>query len=312
VDQGVPKIVIVITDGESDNNNATLSEAKKLKDRGYNIVSIGIGDLKEQELIDMASSPNDVFKVDDFDKVLLILSSISLSACQQPAIITEEKEIKSDVAKNSYKYFKYSLEDKPDNFTIEVTDLKGETEFYYSFEDENPKSPDDSLEDKPDNFTIEVTDLKGETEFYYSFEDENPKSPDDFIKQNTTQTDIDMNFIEKNVARASEKKKSVLITRPLDNSTDFLFIGVKGVLQTNEFQLQVYDKFVVEAEPFNPFNMLIIIIAILSTLLVITIILLVVVLTKNRTKKEKYVAKIEEKSSIEMKRVGKNWTKVIF
>jgi len=276
VDQGVPKIVIVITDGESDNNNATLSEAKKLKDRGYNIVSIGIGDLKEQELIDMASSPNDVFKVDDFDKVLLILSSISLSACQQPAIITEEKEIKSDVAKNSYKYFKYSLEDKPDNFTIEVTDLKGETEFYYSFEDENPKSPDD------------------------------------FIKQNTTQTDIDMNFIEKNFARANEKKKSVLITRPLDNSTDFLFIGVKGVLQTNEFQLQVYGKFILEAEPFNPFNMLIIIIAILSTLLVITLTLLVVVLTKNRTKKEKYVAKIEEKSSIEMKRVGKNWTKVIF
>ena len=276
MDQGVPKIVIVITDGESDNNNATLSEAKKLKDRGYNIVSIGIGDLKEQELIDMASSPNDVFKVDDFDKVLLILSSISLSACQQPAIITEEKEIKSDVAKNSYKYFKYSLEDKPDNFTIEVTDLKGETQFYYSFEDENPKSPDD------------------------------------FIKQNTTQTDIDMNFIEKNFARANEKKKSVLITRPLDNNTDFLFIGVKGVLQTNEFQLQVYDKFVVVAEPFNPFNMLIIIIAILSTLLVITLALLVVVLTKNRTKKEKYVAKIEEKSSIEMKRVGKNWTKVIF
>ena len=276
MDQGVPKIVIVITDGESDNNNATLSEAKKLKDRGYNIVSIGIGDLKEQELIDMASSPNDVFKVDDFDKVLLILSSISLSACQQPAIITEEKEIKSDVAKNSYKYFKYSLEDKPDNFTIEVTDLKGETEFYYSFEDENPKSPDD------------------------------------FIKQNTTQTDIDMNFIEKNFARANEKKKSVLITRPLDNSTDFLFIGVKGVLQTNEFQLQVYGKFILEAEPFNPFNMLIIIIAILSTLLVITLTLLVVVLTKNRTKKEKYVAKIEEKSSIEMKRVGKNWTKVIF
>ncbi len=244
----MPKIVIVITDGESDNNTATLSETKKLKDRGFNIVTIGIGNLKEQELIDMASSLNDVFKVDDFDKVLLILSSISLSACQQPAIITAEKEIKSDVAKNSYKYFKYSLEEKPDNFTIEVTDLKGETEFYYSFEDENPKSPDD------------------------------------FIKQNTTQIDIDMNFIEKNsitkdisnfepknVSRASEKKKTILITRPLDISTDFLFIGVKGIMQTNEFQFQIYDKFDVKAEPFNLFKMLIILIAILSTLLLITL-----------------------------------------
>jgi hypothetical protein len=166
---------------------------------------------------------------------------------------------------------------------------------------------------KPDNFTIEVTDLKGETEFYYSFEDENPKSPDDLIKQNTTQTDIDMNFIEKssvtkdvssfkpkNMARASEKKKTILITRPLNISSDFLFIGVKGVLQTNEFQLQVYDKFVVEAEPFNPITLLIIIIAIMSTLFLITLTLLVVVLTKNRTKKEK--------SSTEMKKVKKNWT----
>ena len=262
--QGVPKIVIVITDGVSDNNNLTLSEAKKLKDRGFNIVSIGIGDLKEQELIDMASSPNDVFKVDDFDKVLLILSSISLSACQQPAIITEEKEIKSDVAKNSYKYFKYSLEDKPDNFTIEVTDLKGETEFYYSFEDENPKSPDD------------------------------------FIKQNTTQTDIDMNFIEKslitkdvssfrpkNMARANEKKKTILITRPLDITADFLFIGVKGIKQTNEFQFQIVDKII--SLPLTLDYEFFIFIIIILILVILVLFIFVLILSHTNSVELRYV-----------------------
>ena len=234
-------------------------------------MSVGIGNLKEEELIDMASSPNDVYKVEDFDKVLLILSSLSLTACQQPAIITEEKEIKSDVGKDSYKYFRYSLEDKPENFTIEVTDLKGETEFYYSFEDENPKSPDE------------------------------------FIKPNTTQTDFDMNFIEKNsiivtkdnneissfslkaASRATDKTKSIIITRPFGNSSAFLFIGIKGKSQMNEFQLKIYDKVIYTGEPFNPTTIFIITIGILSVLLLITITSLVVVLTKykNKDKKEK-------------------------
>ena len=257
---------MVVTDGESNDNNATLTEAKKLKDRGFSVVSVGIGNLNEEELIDMASSSNDVYKVEDFDKVLLILSSLSLTACQQPAIITEEKEIKSDVAKNSYKYFKYSLENKPDNFTIEVTDLKGETELYYSFEDENPKSPDD------------------------------------LINQTTTQNDIDMNFIEKKsilkyssiqssdlsfkfISKATDKKKTIFISKPFANISDFLFFGIKGKQQSNEFQLQVYDKFISPSEPFNPTTMFIIIIAILSALLLITITLLVVILTKNKIKK---------------------------
>ena len=60
---GVPKIVIVLTDGESNDYTLTINEAKLIKNRGINIISIGVGNLKEQELIDMATSLNDVYKV---------------------------------------------------------------------------------------------------------------------------------------------------------------------------------------------------------------------------------------------------------
>ena len=60
---GVPKIVIVLTDVERNEYTSKINEAKLIKNRGINIISIGVGNLKEQELIDMATSLNDVYKV---------------------------------------------------------------------------------------------------------------------------------------------------------------------------------------------------------------------------------------------------------
>jgi ABC-type sugar transport system permease subunit len=84
---------------------------------------------------------------------------------------------------------------------------------------------------------------------------------------------------------ASWRLSILVISKPFANISDFLFFGIKGKQQSNEFQLQVYDKFISPSEPFNPTTMFIIIIAILSALLLITITLLVVILTKNKIKK---------------------------
>ena len=249
----MPKVVIVITDGESNEPFETLTQAKRIKDRGINIVSVGIGNLREQELIDMASSINDVYKVDDFDKVLLILSSISLTACQQSAAITEEKQIKSEVVLNGYRYFRYSLEDKPENFTIEIEDVKGETEFFYSFEDETPKSSEDYI-------------------------------------TNLAQSEFDMNFIEKRsirnekaTSRVVEKKKYIQITKPLGVNAEFLFMGIKGKSEQNEFQVYIYKK-VISTGPADITNMLFLTIAIESSVLLIAIIMLVIVCAKYKQK----------------------------
>ncbi len=231
-DKGVPKIVIVITDGASNDKLQTLTQAKRIKDRGFNIISIGIGKLKEDELIGMASSPNDVYKVDDFDKVLLILSSISRTACLQPAVITEEKEIRSTVEKNTYKYFKFSLEKTPNNmsFNQNVTYLE--------------------------NFTIELEKLNGDTEMFYSFNDENPKSNLDYI-QKDPQKEPDMNFVEKNyeskvIEINGENKKYYQVTRPKNQT--LLYFGIKGYKEKNEFQIFVYNRTVNSSPSFHKNN----------------------------------------------------------
>jgi hypothetical protein len=177
----------------------------------------------------MASTPNDVYKVDDFDKVLLILSSISRTACLQPAVVTEEKEVKSTVEQNTYKYFKLPLEQKQTNLSLNqnVTYL--------------------------DRFTIELEILNGNTNLFYSFDNENPKSDQDYI-QIAPLKEPDMNFIEKNVLAKSSvsdgsNKKFFQVKRP-ENKT-LLYFGVKGYKENNEFQIYVYNRTVNSSFSFH-------------------------------------------------------------
>lgn len=74
VESGTPKVVLVITDGQSTDPKKTLVEANKIKDRGIDIISVGIGsNTNLDELIGIASSPNDQYFVDDFDRLYTII-----------------------------------------------------------------------------------------------------------------------------------------------------------------------------------------------------------------------------------------------
>ncbi len=69
LEKGVSKVVIVITDGGSNVNAAlTVPNAGKIKERGFSVVSVGIGNsLNQAELIGMASNKDDVYNVDNYD-----------------------------------------------------------------------------------------------------------------------------------------------------------------------------------------------------------------------------------------------------
>jgi hypothetical protein len=101
-DKGVSKVVIVLTDGASNVNAAmTIPNANKIKNRGINIISVGIGNqLNQQELEGIASTIDDVYNVNDFDKIGLILEGLVKSACQQPVIVEQEQEIQATVKKD--------------------------------------------------------------------------------------------------------------------------------------------------------------------------------------------------------------------
>ncbi|KAL3859113.1 hypothetical protein ACJMK2_009345 [Sinanodonta woodiana] len=78
------KIAIVITDGESDNSQATLSEAQKLRDIGVTIFSIGVGSGPTMtELNAIATDPDSthVLQVTNFDKLNLIKSTLTKKTC---------------------------------------------------------------------------------------------------------------------------------------------------------------------------------------------------------------------------------------
>jgi hypothetical protein len=227
-------MVVVVTDGKSKDKVATLREAKNLKERGFSVVSIGVGNVTMDELNGIASGPNSVFKIENYElDTLYVLAGFSLTAYQQPAMITEKTEIKSDVRKNSYKYFKYSTKNKTEKISLEVKDLNGKTEVYYSFEDENPKSPND------------------------------------FILSNTTETKSSADDISRFSPKTFDDKISVVITRPSNSSVEFLFIGIRGVSEANEFQIQVSN---IESpkKSFNPTT--VIIISVLAVIIGLTII----------------------------------------
>lgn len=149
----IPKIVITITDGESDSPIRTKAEANKIKQREVNMISVGVGEsVNIEELFAISSTANDQYYVDDYDKIMSIITSITVKACQQPVALEQEKEVLTKVEKNTYKYFKYPLvpiEARSGNrtyqkeFTITMLEFKGDSKLQFSFDEENPKDTDD-------------------------------------------------------------------------------------------------------------------------------------------------------------------------
>ena len=223
---GIPRIIMVITDGESNDKTLTFNHSQIIKNRGINIISIGIGNLNPKELNDIASSKSDVYKVEDFDKIVLILASLSRTVCLKPAKISPEQSISSLVSKNTYKYFKLSL---MNNMTY------------------------------LNKFSIELNTLSGKTDLVYSFTDENPKLDSDYIQLTNKPSSNSGNFIEKPKSASISKQSSQVVkdkattgnnanyfqvTRPSTGQNEILYIGIKGYSDVNRFQVYVHDKVV--------------------------------------------------------------------
>ncbi|KAL4228503.1 hypothetical protein ACF0H5_011551 [Mactra antiquata] len=60
-------VVVVITDGRSNNHQATVSEAKLLRNQGVEIIALGVGNAANYELVDIAGSQSQALKVLGFD-----------------------------------------------------------------------------------------------------------------------------------------------------------------------------------------------------------------------------------------------------
>ncbi|XP_062579673.1 uncharacterized protein LOC134241654 [Saccostrea cucullata] len=83
------KVGLVITDGYSNYFNSTVQEAFYAKEDGIVLFAIGIGNVNEVELNEVASSPNctHVFFITEFSDIDTLVYEIKKAACRAPVVI---------------------------------------------------------------------------------------------------------------------------------------------------------------------------------------------------------------------------------
>ncbi|XP_047593143.1 collagen alpha-5(VI) chain isoform X4 [Lutra lutra] len=69
IQQNVKQMLIIITDGESDDRNRLNDTALKLRNKGIDIYAVGVGKANQLELEAMAGNKNNTFHVDNFNKL---------------------------------------------------------------------------------------------------------------------------------------------------------------------------------------------------------------------------------------------------
>ena len=82
--QGVPWITLVITDGESNDPEAAIDEARRTRDAGIDILTLGIGSwIIKYELEGMASHPKtrNMFEIRDYESLFLISDLLIGTIC---------------------------------------------------------------------------------------------------------------------------------------------------------------------------------------------------------------------------------------
>lgn len=84
-----PRIAIVLTDGQSNNVESTVTEANAAKAEGITVFVIGIGfQVDEKELESIASRPLStyMFKIGSFDALDSIKSELAINTCKVPPV----------------------------------------------------------------------------------------------------------------------------------------------------------------------------------------------------------------------------------
>ena len=80
----VAKIAIILTDGTSNSFNNTIQQAALLKQAGVTVFAIGVGNINQKELQEIASQPSSshMFVVNDFNALTQINGSLKQATCE--------------------------------------------------------------------------------------------------------------------------------------------------------------------------------------------------------------------------------------
>jgi uncharacterized protein YegL len=139
---GVPRILIVLTDGRS--HDSVSIPAKNVRDENIVIYAIGIGGYNLEQLKEIASSESHVYTLSTFTQLEIFISTLTSSTCYEPRPASLNETIITDVKKDTYQYFSYKVKESS-NLEINVVDLSGSTLVYVSRTNPHPSKFDNDI-----------------------------------------------------------------------------------------------------------------------------------------------------------------------
>lgn len=160
---GIPRVMVIVTDGMSNGGYAPLTQANRIKSAPVNahVVSIGVAGYNLAELQDMATSDQDIYALKTFDRIAQVIDSIAFRVCQATPTITFGSDALT-VGKCKFVYFQSQC--SLDSVVVELETEVGMVHLYVG-NTSNP-SPFNNLgfdESSATTKTVEVTRAPGST-----------------------------------------------------------------------------------------------------------------------------------------------------
>eukprot|EP00117_Sycon_ciliatum_P011161 scpid2447/ scgid12756/ Protocadherin Fat 4; Cadherin family member 14; FAT tumor suppressor homolog 4; Fat-like cadherin protein FAT-J len=206
--EGVPRVLILMTDGRANVGVRPGIPAEALKRSGINIFVIGVGSrLNISELQNISSRPlsDHLYQLERFDDYAALVNRMRSVSCDEPADVPPGQNTTTEVPEDGYKYFQAKCAGLSGSVVVTIHNIVGNTHVFASTTIKNPnpwydprvvardtttgriksvlvKLPNSGDEtvyiaikgtDKINRFTIFITDdLFGSDEFQVSFDEE--------------------------------------------------------------------------------------------------------------------------------------------
>lgn len=137
---GVPRVLVVVTDGNISPAFNPLAEASKLHDDNVNVFVVAVGaDTDDSQIQAIASQPAEhfTFQIRSFSLIGDIVDAMSFTACETPAIITAGTTVRSAIKPCETLFFMPQC-NHVTNLRIQLQSQGGEAIFFVSRTEEHP------------------------------------------------------------------------------------------------------------------------------------------------------------------------------
>uniref|UniRef100_A0A8C3YQI3 Collagen type VI alpha 6 chain n=1 Tax=Catagonus wagneri TaxID=51154 RepID=A0A8C3YQI3_9CETA len=145
--QGVPQVLIVITDGVSHDAEKLNATAKALRDKGILVLAVGIAGANAEELLAMSGSSDKYFFVETFGGLKGIFSDVSASVCNSSKVDCEIEKVdlvflmdgSNSIHPDDFKKMKEFLASVVQDFDVSVNRVRiGAAQFSHTYRPEFP------------------------------------------------------------------------------------------------------------------------------------------------------------------------------